>query len=68
MLTMRHARRLHRTLFTYVADVLDDNGNVIAKRRQHKPHYKPFRAWIRAEHRVNPLPWASAKLRRIVEG
>ena len=67
MLTMRHARRLHRAAFTYVANVLDHEGNVIATARHRRPYYKSFRAWIRAEHRVNPLPYASAKLRRIVE-
>lgn len=66
VLTMRHARRLHRACFTHAIETLDQDGKLIARRRVRTSHYKPFRAWLRAEHRSNPLPWATSKLHRIV--
>lgn len=65
-LTMKHARRIHRAAFTHMIETLDKDGKLITRYRLHVSNYKSFRAWLRAEHRVNPLPYASAKLRRIV--
>lgn len=66
-LTTKRARRLHRALFTHRVEVLSDKGELVARYRARGPQYRSFRAWLRAEHRSNPLPYSSPKLRRIVE-